>query len=113
MAKRKIKEIKGAIKYLKNLLEKKGLEIDKIILFGSYARGDYKEDSDIDVVVVSEAFKGKGIFEKAKLMGDVEWKLVEKYPIPLDIITMSPEDLKKGVSPTSQYAKEGEVIYRK
>jgi len=108
MAKKKIKTI---IEYLKNLLEKRGFEIDKIILFGSYVRGNYREDSDVDIVVNSKDFSGKDIFERAKMLGDIEWLLMEKFLIPLDIITMSPEDFKKGISPISQYAKEGEVIY--
>ncbi len=32
--------------------KKLGVEIDKIILFGSRARGDYREDSDYDILVV-------------------------------------------------------------
>ena len=108
MAKR---EIKKAIEYLKNLLEGRGLEIDRIILFGSYAKGNYGNNSDVDVVIISKNFSGKNIFEKGKMLGDVEWGLVEKFLIPFDIIAMSPEDFKKGVSLISQYAKEGEVIY--
>jgi predicted nucleotidyltransferase len=30
---------------------------DKIILFGSYGRGDYGEDSDIDLLIVKETDK--------------------------------------------------------
>jgi len=108
MAKSKIKKI---IEYLKNLLEDRGVKIDKIILFGSYARRDYKEDSDVDIVIISKDFSNKGIFERAKMLGDIEWKLMDKFLIPLDIITMSPEDFKKGISPISQYAKGGEIIY--
>jgi len=110
MAKRKIKKI---IEYLKNLLEERELEIDKIILFGSYTRKDYREDSDADIIITSKDFSGKGIFERAKMLGDIEWKLMDKFLIPIDIITMSPEDFEKGISPISQYAKEGEIIYRK
>ncbi|MDI6839854.1 MAG: nucleotidyltransferase domain-containing protein [bacterium] len=110
MAKEKIEKIIG---YLKNLLENSGFEIDKIILFGSYARGNYRGDSDIDIVIISKSFSGKGIFERARMLGDIEWKLMDKFLIPLDIITMSPEDFKKGVSPISQYAKGGEIIYER
>ncbi|MBI5196117.1 MAG: nucleotidyltransferase domain-containing protein [Nitrospirae bacterium] len=108
MAKRKIKE---AIKYLRDLLYEKGLEINKIILFGSYARGNFREDSDIDVLVISKDFSGKDIFERAGMLGDVEWRLIKKYLFPFDIITMSPEEFKKGVSPVSQFAKSGKVVY--
>ena len=31
-----------------------GSNLHKIILYGSYARGDYKEDSDIDIMVLAD-----------------------------------------------------------
>ena len=33
---------------------KYGVKVEKIILFGSRARGDYREDSDWDVLIVTE-----------------------------------------------------------
>ncbi len=44
----KIKEI------ILNAAENHGVKIDKIIIFGSRARGDYKEESDWDVAVIAE-----------------------------------------------------------
>jgi uncharacterized protein len=108
MAERKIREI---IKYLRELLEEKNLKVNKIILFGSYETKNHKKDSDIDIAVISETFNGKGIFARVKIMGDVEWKLMEKYLVPLDIVTMSPQDFEKGNSLVSRYAKAGKVIY--
>ncbi len=32
------------------------LPLEKMILFGSYARGDYKKDSDVDLMLVSSKF---------------------------------------------------------
>lgn len=31
---------------------KKNMIVNKIVLYGSYARGDYRKDSDIDVAVI-------------------------------------------------------------
>ncbi len=42
-------------------LESKNIRIAKMILFGSYATGKYKEGSDIDVVVISGDFSGKDL----------------------------------------------------
>jgi predicted nucleotidyltransferase len=36
--------------------EKKGISIDYAYLFGSYANGNMREDSDIDLILVSEDF---------------------------------------------------------
>jgi predicted nucleotidyltransferase len=31
-----------------------GDKLEKIVLFGSYARGDYREDSDIDIMILAD-----------------------------------------------------------
>jgi len=31
---------------------KKEFKVEEVIVFGSYARGDFKEDSDIDILIV-------------------------------------------------------------
>ncbi len=38
--------------FINNIKTKHGAKIDRIILFGSYARGDFRKDSDIDVLVI-------------------------------------------------------------
>ena len=40
------------------LLVSKHFDIENIILFGSYAKGDQKEDSDIDVAIVVNKIQG-------------------------------------------------------
>jgi predicted nucleotidyltransferase len=37
---------------LKAMMIKRGLPIEEVIVFGSRARGDFEEDSDLDVLVV-------------------------------------------------------------
>ncbi len=34
----------------------KHIKVDKVILFGSYAKGTYTNDSDIDLAIFSDAF---------------------------------------------------------
>ncbi|MFH0798550.1 MAG: nucleotidyltransferase domain-containing protein [Pseudomonadota bacterium] len=57
------KEILNKLRRFKRLLEKEGVPVSKILLYGSYARGDQRKDSDIDVCVVSPAF-GKNRLEE-------------------------------------------------
>ncbi|WP_088853799.1 HEPN domain-containing protein [Thermococcus pacificus] len=40
--------------FLRTLRERFGDSIEEVILFGSYVRGDYDEESDIDVLIVGE-----------------------------------------------------------
>lgn len=42
-------------RFLKRL---KGYDIEKAILFGSRARGDHLEESDLDLILVSKDFEG-------------------------------------------------------
>lgn len=44
--------VKKYIKYLKS----KGVKIEKAIIFGSYARGNNRDESDIDVCLISDKF---------------------------------------------------------
>ena len=44
-----------------NTAKKYNIEIDKIILFGSRARGDYREDSDWDILVIIKKFNKRNI----------------------------------------------------
>ena len=46
----KVKRISTEIK--KYLIESFGDKVKKVILYGSYARGDYNKDSDIDILIV-------------------------------------------------------------
>ena len=52
------------------------------ILFGSYARGDATEDSDIDVIVVgNERFRGKDIFSFGEELRQLTNKSVDEFEI--------------------------------
>lgn len=54
--------IKGIVDFLSNYIK-----IDRIILYGSYARGDSRKDSDFDIAVISEDLEKKDILDKIEL----------------------------------------------
>jgi len=49
-------------------LEARGFSVDKIILFGSYARGDYTKNSDIDLIVISSSWKNLEYIERLSIL---------------------------------------------
>ena len=57
MASKTIPAVKLVKKYLERL-NKNNIPVQTAILFGSYARGKPEKNSDIDVAVISSAFKG-------------------------------------------------------
>jgi predicted nucleotidyltransferase len=100
-----------AINYFEKQLEQTGLHVSKVILFGSQAKGEATEDSDVDIVVLSDDFRDKDIFERVRLTMDAEVLTIKKFMIPFDIITMTPEEFESGSSLIGLYASEGEVVY--
>ncbi len=52
------------------MLVSKHFDIDEVVLFGSYARGNQREDSDIDVAIIVNSI-GQDFFSYAPLL----WKL--------------------------------------
>ncbi len=76
-----LKQIKQTIL---EVAKDQGIEIDKIILFGSRARGDYREDSDWDILVVTKRKLDKD--KKFHFIVKVHWELVVTFESPFDIL---------------------------
>jgi uncharacterized protein len=89
MVKRKIR---AAVEFLDRCLRQAGVTPSKIILFGSQAKGKATKESDIDVVIISEDFRNKDILERAAMTKDAEIRTLKKFMIPLDILTLTPEE---------------------
>lgn len=100
-----------AVAFMKERLQQTGVNVQKIIVFGSQVNGKYKAGSDIDIIVISNDFNNKDIFKRARLTKEAEIMTIRKFMIPLDIITMTPEELADDKSLLSDYARTGEVIY--
>lgn len=49
-------------------LEKAGIHVQRIILFGSYARGTQTDVSDIDLAVVSKSFSGTRFYDITRIV---------------------------------------------
>lgn len=99
-------EDRQAIEYLKGFLRKRNIKVNKIVIFGSRARGKFNQNSDMDIAVISKDFEGKGIFKKALMLKGLKWFLAEKFSTPFDIIPMSPSEWN-GPSLIAQFAKQG------
>jgi len=53
-------------KYIR-ALKQNNIIVDQAVLFGSYAKGNHSEWSDIDLAVVSKAFEGSWIKDRKKI----------------------------------------------
>ena len=72
---------------------KKEINVIDVYLFGSYAKGNYHNDSDIDIAVISDQFKGDCIEDRLLLMRlrrDIDLR-IEPHPFrPEDFTDENP-----------------------
>ncbi len=79
-------------KIIKEEVEKRGVKILWMLLFGSRAKGNYKPDSDWDIFVIID--KKLSFAEKWDIIDDIKIRLARLH-IPNDIILKSEEEVKE------------------
>lgn len=98
-------DIKKFIGELKNTID-----VEKAILYGSYARGNPHKDSDIDLAVVSPDFAKMDLFERAELLG----RTVRECDHLLEPLAYSPEEFFEADTPSpliKMIRNTGKVVY--
>ena len=83
-------DLKKILPELKAALEQRyGERLVKLILFGSYARGEATEDSDIDVLVVLRDMESS--YREIAATGDIVTKLGLEYDTLIALIPIEAE----------------------
>lgn len=80
-------KVKNTIISYLQALGRNNIPIKEAILFGSYARGNYQEWSDIDIALVSDIFEGNRIVDKDKIR-----KITLSISSEIEAIPFSPKD---------------------
>lgn len=107
MGKRKNREIEKLLKEIKKF--KKINRFKEVILFGSYARGDFTKHSDVDLILVDKKFSGKDVFKRSNGLW-IKWHVKQGLKYPVDFLCYTPQEfekLKKEVSIVSEALREG------
>ncbi len=106
---------KEVLRIFSRLIEKEIPEAFQIIVFGSRARGDSDEGSDMDVVVIFDmAYVSKEMWDR---IWDIKWRILEsldaeEFPFSLTLITM--KDLEsRDFGLENAIKKEGIVIWER
>jgi len=79
------------------LLKEHGFQIQDAILFGSHARGQANQWSDIDLALVSDEFEGVRFIDKNKIR-----KITISVSTDLEILPFNPRDF----TPSNPLVKE-------
>ena len=87
-------------------LESQDINIEKLVLYGSYAQDSFHEGSDIDIVVVSKNFSGKSYWERIDILSSAIYEVFA----PIEAIAMTLQEWENKESMIVDYAKKGEVV---
>lgn len=82
---------KSVIEVLKAFLARLVKEIGdaEVYLFGSYARGDWLEDSDIDLIIISSRFRGMRMCDRMSML-----RKLAPDTYAFEILAYTPEELE-------------------
>lgn len=103
MSKKRIsKKLRQSIQEYLKILKADRLPIEEAVLFGSYAKGLQNKWSDVDLCIVSPAFKDS--WEATQYLWQ---KIPRNFSLILEPIGYHPKDFKEGSSLISQIKKMG------
>ncbi len=63
-----------------------GERLCEVILYGSYARGDYREDSDIDIMILVDDMNDDEAYHKRKELSELDYNYNCAHDILLSLI---------------------------
>ncbi len=99
------------VRYLGRRLLDQGMKDLRCIVFGSQARGDADEESDIDVILVSPDFRGKDLFQRVDMFRKAETEAIHRFWVPIDVLAMTPKEFEDPDSLLGAYGRQGmEVV---
>ncbi len=90
--------------YLQELVNN-NIPIQQAIIFGSYAKGNPREESDIDIALVSQAFTGDRFADRRKLI-----PLRRNIDNRIEPIPFRPKDFSQGGNLVDEIKKTGKKV---
>ncbi|MCD8052832.1 MAG: nucleotidyltransferase domain-containing protein [Lachnospiraceae bacterium] len=100
-------------RYILEVRQIYGNHLRKIILYGSYARGDFREDSDVDVMILLDLAEEE-IKNYRHQLSDITFDFNMDYDMDIKPIAKSESHFMKWVQNYPFYAninREGIVLY--
>lgn len=104
MACEKDSVISDVRKYI-DVLRVNGFSVDRALLFGSWAKGTAREESDVDVALVSSSFSGDRFMDRRKIV-----PLRRNININIEPLPFRPEDFEAGGILVDEIRCHGEDI---
>lgn len=110
MDKREISLIKDTVS---GVLISSNVELNRIVLFGSYAKNVQTVDSDIDLIIVSKNFRNDSYFKRIDKVLNLNSTLVKTIKKPFDVLLYSDVEWNDSATLMIREAKKnGKTLYR-
>lgn len=94
--------------YVKRLAQE--FNPERVILFGSHARGKPTEDSDVDLLVVMNCRK-----DPTDQAVEIRWRIPRTFP--MDLLVRRPAEIRRRITMGDSFIatimKEGRVLYER
>ena len=96
---------------IKQVATRMGIAIDaeRVILFGSHARGDAAEHSDVDLLIIADSDLPR--FKRSREL----YKLIRPYPFGMDLLVYTPEEIESAKECSFSFIatvlREGKTLY--
>lgn len=87
----------------KKELVKNGINIDRVILYGSHAKKSQRDDSDINLVVISDSFEGMDYWERIDILSEAISEVFQ----PIEAFAMTNQEWDNKSYIAVEYAKDG------
>ncbi|MFH0887405.1 MAG: nucleotidyltransferase domain-containing protein [bacterium] len=82
-------DIKDKAKKFLEEIHKHKIRVSKAYLYGSYAKGEARQDSDIDIAIISPDFSGNRYFDTLKIIS-----MRRNIDCRIEPVTYKPEDFE-------------------
>ena len=82
-------QIKEIIEDYKQALNVLGINVERVILYGSYALGNQREGSDIDLAIVSADFQKMNLRERLEVLGMAAARIMQ----PIEAQGYAPKEM--------------------
>lgn len=94
--------VTNIVKRFQEALTALDVEVEQLILFGSHVTGTAREDSDIDLVVISPSFADKSYWERIDILSEAIYQVFA----PIDATAFTPEEWCSGESLLVDYVQQ-------
>jgi len=95
------------ISIFRKSLERRNIQVDRIMLFGSFSTGTFTDGSDIDIAVISDSFQNMDYWQRIDILSESIYEVFA----PIEAVAFTPEEWENKSSMIIEYAEKGEVVY--